>query len=178
MWLLRRTGPWWNESTGTVIAQFREIASISNCVVTNRLLYTLNFHQENVEMSIKTNNKGEIEHRLVGFVQLGTLHDDMRKWEGNNIFRKNRHRDSFSCVKVYASQRQWIHVSCSTVSKSWPYSNRPLWHVWKGVQMMVENNLTCVIYFCTVSTCVEVQKVAFVYCINITEQYCILNIKV
>ena len=94
MWLLRRTGPWWNESTGTVIAQFREIASISNCVVTNRLLYTLNFHQENVEMSIKTNNKGEIEHRLVGFVQLGTLHDDMRKWEGNNIFRKNRQRAS------------------------------------------------------------------------------------
>lgn len=34
-------------------------------------------------MTIKKNKKGILEHRLSGFVQLGTLHEDMRVLEGN-----------------------------------------------------------------------------------------------
>ena len=38
------------------------------------------YFKENVEMVVKNG-----KHRLVGFVQLGSLHDDMQKLEGENI---------------------------------------------------------------------------------------------
>ncbi|KAK3746723.1 hypothetical protein QZH41_018762, partial [Actinostola sp. cb2023] len=94
--------------------------------------------QENVEMVIKNN-----KHRLVGFVQLGMLHDDMHKLEGTG--KTETELASHVLQIIFLSDSGFRFPVAQFPSHDCTPSD--LYDIfWKGVLMMKENNFT--IYWC------------------------------